>query len=180
MANPTIISASTHTNSFVQAVSSGFTVTISGIPSTLWKYASGINSAASTTMSVGGVKLEETFLSTNQLVDTVKRVPFIDGTTGALVNSVTAGTITFRAARCSNDAASGDLILFAALLQKAGSSTPVNIEIAYQVYSAGVASPEKWTFSGCLIERVPPMMLMGNDVAVYDIVFSYDDFAKTS
>lgn len=151
--------------SSVQSVGN-FTVNLINLSPTLAALASGIG--------IKGIKLEETFLSTNQLVPTSKRVPMIDGSTAAITNSVTAGELTFRAVRVGQSIISGDLPTIASFIQKNGDSTGSTIVIVYYVNGF----PETWTFLGCTLVKAPPLNLAGNDLAVYEIVFSYDDYFR--
>ena len=125
--------------------------------------------------SIKGIKLEETFLTTAQMMDTSKRVPLIDGSTAGLVNAITAGVITFRCVRVGNTIASGDLPTIASTIQKGGDLLGSTITVTYNLN--GVV--ETWTFTKCLLVKTPPILLAGNDIPVYEISFSYDDYART-
>jgi len=164
MASP--IPGASNRQSSVQAVGQ-FTATIINASVSL----AGLN----VSIPIRGIKLEETFLSSAQMMDTSKRVPLIDGSTAGLVNAVTAGILTFRCVRVGQSLNSGDLPTISSYIQKGGDQLGSSIIITYTFN--GVT--ETWTFTGCLLVHTPPLILAGNDVAVYEIAFSYDDYART-
>ena len=126
-----------------------------------------------------GIKLEGVFLTTSQMVETSKRVPLIDGSTAALINAVTAGQLTIKTVRVGSTVGSGDLATIALYLMKAGDTTGSQIQFSYSFSTNGVPNTETWYFNLCTVVRVPPLLLQGNDIAEYDIIFSYDDFQRT-
>ena len=130
-------------------------------------------------VQVHGIKLEGVFLQTSQLVDTSKRVPLIDGSTAALINAVTAGTLTIRSLRVGSTIQSGDLVTIALYLQKFGDTTGSQIQFSYSFSTNGTPNSEAWYFISAIVQRVPPLLLQGNDIAEYDVVFSYDDYQRT-
>jgi hypothetical protein len=145
--------------------------------------------ALSVQTQIKGIKLEDTFLSASQMIDSSKRVPLIDGSTAAITNMVTAGVVTFRCVRVGTDIASGDLPTIAAFIQKALPSLGSIIQVSYTIApatsgalvagSALAAKTENYFFVGCTLVRTPPIILAGNDVPVYEISFSYDDYYRT-
>jgi hypothetical protein len=158
----------------IQSVTT-FTATITNPAFLVAPSTGGITALSSGGVLIKGIKLEDTFLTSNQLVDTSKRVPLIDGSTVGLVNGVTSGTLTFRCVRVGQTFASGDLPTVASVLQKAGVTTASTIVVSYTI--GGVT--EQWTFSDSLLVKVPPLNLSGNDIAVYEVVFSYDDYSRS-
>jgi len=127
------------------------------------------------TLPIRGIKLETTFLQAKQLVKTSKRIPLIDGSTSALINAVTAGTLSFKALRVGSSLQSGDLVTIASYLQKAGDTTGSQINVTYSFNG----NTESWFFYLCTLEEVPPLGLMGNDLFEYGIDFSYDDYSRS-
>lgn len=129
---------------------------------------------------IRGIKLESTFLQTAQMVDTSKRIPLIDGSTSALINAVTAGILTFRCVRVGQALNSGDLPTIAQFLQKIGDTSGSQIQVQYSFATGGGAGvTEQWTFNLATLVRVPPILLAGNDIAEYEISFSYDDYSRS-
>ena len=143
----------------------------------------GLNAGAATL--IAGIKLEGEFISTEQLVDNSKRVPMIDGSTVAMVNGVTAGIMTMNMNRISpnTSAAATDLIMAATQIQKSGMNTVgAQITVTYQIsgsMTGSTPSKETWQFIGCVLQRVPPLKLSGNDVPTYTIIWSYDDYSMS-
>ncbi len=162
---PSLPQASNRTSSIIAV--GGFTATLLNLSANL--------TLLNASIPIKGIKLDETFIATAQMIETSKRVPFIDGSTGALVNAVTAGQITFRCARVGTTVQSGDLPLMAAYIQKIGDQLGSTITISYTMN--GIL--ETWTFYGCTLVSVPPLILAGNDIPIYDVVFSYDDYSKS-
>ena len=113
------------------------------------------------------------------MVDTSKRVPLIDGSTAALINSVTAGELTLRCVRVGSSLTSGDIATIAQYLQKVGDTTGSQIALTYSFSTNGTPNQETWYFYYCTVKRVPPILLSGNDIAEYDVVFSYDDYSRS-
>jgi hypothetical protein len=126
-----------------------------------------------------GLKLDDVFVNTSQLIDSSKRVVFIDGSTGALVNSVTAGTITLRSSVVGTTLVSGDLVTLGGLLQKNPPTSGVNITIKFKASNGTTSTEITWIFSMCTLVRMTPVMLAGNDVPTHDVVFSYDDYSRS-
>jgi hypothetical protein len=131
------------------------------------------------TIPIRGIKLDSTFVTSSQMLDTSKRIPLIDGSTAALINAVTAGVLTFRCVRVGQTLNSGDLPTIAQFLQKAGDTQGSQIQVSYSFATGGgVGTTETWTFNLCTLVHVPPLNLAGNDIAEYEVAFSYDDYSR--
>jgi len=135
--------------------------------------------AGATTFTAKGLKLDDVFVNSSQLVDSSKRVVFVDGSTGALVNKVTAGTITLRSSVVGTTIDSGDLITLAGLIQKTPPTSGVKISVSYSASNGTVPSVVTWVFTMCTLVRMTPITLAGNDVPSYDVMFSYDDYSRS-
>ena len=142
-----------------------FTAVISALPLSVCGVAA---------LSLQGFKLEDTFVTADQAMDNSKVIPLVNGGAISLVNNNKAGTLTIRATHFSALITDGDLYLLALQMQSLGLSVGVNLRFTTGLQ--GVDDPI--TFYGVTIARVPPIIIMGNDVAVYDVKLNYQTWAK--
>ena len=125
-------------------------------------------------ISLKGFKLDDTFVTAAQDMDNSKRIALVDQGTVAITNAMKMGKITFNAVRVSQNFLDGDLILIAGMLQSLADNVGGLLRLSYGF--AGVT--ESITFLGVTLVSAPPLVLAGNDLPVYTIVFGYSDFIR--
>lgn len=130
--------------------------------------------AGGVSISLKGFKLDDTFVTAAQDMDNSKRIALVDQGTVAITNAMKMGKITFNAVRVSQNFLDGDLILIANLLQSLADNVGGLLRISYGF--AGVT--ESVTFLGIALVSAPPLVLAGNDLPTYPIVFGYSDFVR--
>lgn len=125
-------------------------------------------------VSLKGFKLDTTFLNMVQMMDNSKRVALVGGGTVAITNNVRAGTTTLNAVRTSSDMMKGDAVLIATYLQGMADSVGSLLTFGWG-FGGAIETLELYgvTFVSC-----PPLILAGNDLPDYPIVFSYADFKR--
>lgn len=141
-----------------------------------------VNGGAQTT--INGFKLEGTMVSAQQLLDNSKIVALANGNTVTVTNTNNSGSLTFnvtdtdidtttKASDGSPEGGSGtqSLIGYAMALKRAGDSRGGIITITNKVNGADVTR----TFYSCTLRSCPPLILAGNDVPDYQVVFNYGD-----
>ena len=126
------------------------------------------------TIAMKGFKLEDTFVTSDQELDNAKNVPLVDGGVITLVNSQKAGRITINALHFSDDPLQGDITALGLALQDAALS--VGGVIRFTSEFNGVVSAI--TFFNVTLARVPPIMIAGNDIPTYPVVFAYQYWQK--
>jgi hypothetical protein len=126
------------------------------------------------TISLQGFKLEDTFVNTDQALDNSKVVPLVNGGVITLVNGNKAGRLTINAIHFSADPLQGDLPLIAQTLQ--GLALSVGGVLRFTTGLNGTDDPI--TFFGVTIARVPPLILMGNDVPPYPCILDYQTWER--
>ena len=127
-------------------------------------------------ITIKGFKLEDTFLSTAQSTPNTKRVALVNGDNIALTNALKFGTITFNCLHVSEDVdlTNGDLLTIAELLQGAVDNIGgiINISYGFKGTTVGV------TFYDVRLVSCPPILMAGNDIPAYPVVFSYGTFTR--
>jgi hypothetical protein len=130
--------------------------------------------AGGTAIPIKGIKLDEVFVSTAQEIDNSKRVLLVNGDTVALTNFTKAGKLTVNAIRVSDNILDGDMIMIANFLSGIGDNVGGIIRITYG-FDGGT---EAITFTGVTYVSCPPVLLAGNDLPVYPVVWSYGEFIR--
>jgi hypothetical protein len=128
-----------------------------------------------------GFKLEDVFVSTAQAVENSKMVPLVDGGTVSLTNSIKAGRVTINALRTVSSAVavsvtSGDIVVIANALQADGMADNQGGTIMFSYGFNG--AQETIIFEGVTLVSVPPLLLAGNDLPVYPVVFNYGSYKR--
>ena len=133
-----------------------------------------------TQLTLKGFKLEDTFVSSAQAVENSKLIPLVDGGTVQLTNSVSAGRLTINALRVTNtldtSGVSGDIVLIASTLQTAGVADSQGGTINFSFGFNG--KKESITFYDVTLVSGPPILLAGNDLPVYAIVWNYSHYER--
>jgi hypothetical protein len=127
-----------------------------------------INGGASIALS--GFKLDSQFISTAQSVENSKRVPLVDNTTAGLTNSQRSGRFTWTCTR-KGDITAGDVVRVSQAMVAAGDSIGGTLTITTSLNGVD----EKTIFYNCTCATCPPLMLAGNNVPDYTIVWDYAD-----
>jgi hypothetical protein len=128
-----------------------------------------LNGGAS--VSLSGFKLDSTFISTAQNSENSKRVPLVDNTTAGLTNSQTSGRITWTCTR-KGAITDGDVIRVSQALVAAGDSVGGTLTVVTSLNG----NDEKTIFYNCTVASCPPLVLAGNNVPDYTIIWDYASF----
>jgi hypothetical protein len=129
---------------------------------------------AGTAINLKGQKLETTFIQTDQLIENSKMIPLVNNETATITNSQTAGRITFSNIQTDGTIEGGDLTVIASTLVALGDSNGSEITISYARNGATI----RITFNGCTVAKAPPLLLAGNDLPDYQIIFNYSSFVR--
>ena len=103
-----------------------------------------------------------------QAMDSSKIIMLANGNTVTITNNNGAGSLTFNVVKTGNE---GDLVKIANKLKKAGDSVGGTIRITQEMNGQVLAN----TFVACTVRSCPPLNIMGNDAADYQVVFNYAD-----
>lgn len=131
---------------------------------------------AGAAITLQGFLMDQEFLTTQQILDNVKRKVLVGGGTVALTNNVKAGDLTLNCIRISQtgNLLDGDVVQIASYLQDVADSQGGLLRAVYGFNGAN----EAINFLSCLLKSGPPLKLAGNDVPVYPIVFSYGTYVR--
>lgn len=124
------------------------------------------NDGAATTIE--GFLLDGQMVQAQQAMDSSKVIALANGNTITITNNNGAGTLTFNVTKT---AGAGDMVKIANYLKKAGDSTGGTIRISQEVNGATEAT----TFYACTVKSCPPVIIQGNDVAGYQVVWNYGE-----
>lgn len=127
-------------------------------------------------LTLSGFKLEGTFVNSEQLLDNSKIIALLNGDTLSITNSNTSGSLTFSCTRAQGTIAKGDTVRVATSLVAQGDAQGGIIKIAY-IINGQTFYVE---FNGCTVKRVPPMILAGNDLPDYSVVFNYGSYTVSA
>lgn len=116
-----------------------------------------------------GFKLESTFVTTDQQIDNAKIVPLLNGDTMTLVNSCTAGKITFNCTRTAAGVKGGDIVSIADYLRKQGDNYGGELCISW--YLNGTVRSVK--LQHAVVARVQKLNLAGNDLPDHQVIFTF-------
>ena len=123
-------------------------------------------------MTVKGIKLDGTFITSAQDIDNSKRIALVDGGTAALTNAIRMGKLTVTAMRVGT-IANGDLLAYADSLKQIADSIGSTITVSYQLN--GLTRTFSFLFS--TLVSAPPLIIAGNDLPDYSVIFSYADYS---
>jgi hypothetical protein len=121
-----------------------------------------------------GFKLDDTFFSSGQLIENSKLVALVNGDTVTLTNAIKAGRLTINALRIGHSMDDGDMPLIATYLQGLADSTGGTISISFGFNGA----QELITFHQVTLVSCPPIILAGNDLPPYPVVWNYGSFDR--
>ena len=119
-----------------------------------------------TPTTVAGFRLEGQMVQAQQAMDSSKIIMLANGDTITITNNNDAGSITFNVVKTGS---TGDMVKIANALKKAGDSVGGTIRITQEIN--GVT--EGVTFVKCTVKSCPPLNIMGNDAADYQVVWNY-------
>jgi hypothetical protein len=132
-----------------------------------------VNGGAS--VSLVGFKVESSIVDTDQQVDNSKVVPLVGGIVAIITNTIKAGTLRFAAVRTSGDPTQGDIVAVSQLLQSIGDNVGGTLRASWGQNGAIKAV----AFTNVTVKRCKPLHIMGNDVAEYDVQWSYGNWSTT-
>lgn len=121
-----------------------------------------------------GFKLDDTFLSSGQLIENSKLVALVNGDTVTLTNAIKAGRLTINALRVGSSMDDGDMPLIATYLQGLADNIGGVITISYGFNG----TTETITLTGVTLVSCPPIILAGNDLPTYPVVWNYGSFIR--
>ncbi len=121
-----------------------------------------------TPTAIDGFRLEGQMVQAQQAMDSSKIIMLANGNTVTITNNNGAGSLTFNVVKTGNE---GDLVKIANKLKKAGDSVGGTIRITQEMNGQVLAN----TFVACTVRSCPPLNIMGNDAADYQVVFNYAD-----
>lgn len=129
---------------------------------------------AGMTLSLQGFLMDQEFMRTQQILDNVKRKVLIGGGTIALTNNVKAGEMTLNCVPITGNIQDGDVIALASALQDLADSQGGILRATFG-FNGGM---QAINFLGCLLKSYPALLLAGNDVPVYPVMFSYGTYVR--
>ena len=121
-----------------------------------------------TPTTIAGYRLEGQMVQAQQAMDSSKIIMLANGDTITITNNNGAGSITFNVVKTGS---AGDMVKIANFLKKAGDSVGGTIRITQEINGA----TEGMTFEACTVKVCPPLNIMGNDAADYQVVWNYAD-----
>ena len=119
-----------------------------------------------TPTTIAGFRLEGQMVQAQQAMDSSKIIALANGDTLTITNNNGAGSLTFNVTKTG---AAGDMVKIANALKKAGDSQGGTIRITQEINGA----TEAVTFKKCTVRTCPPLNIVGNDAADYQVVWNY-------
>ena len=119
-----------------------------------------------TPTTIAGFRLEGQMVQAQQAMDSSKIIMLANGDTITITNNNGAGSLTFNVVKTGSK---GDMVKIANFLKKAGDSVGGTIRITQEINGA----TEGMTFETCTVRSCPPLNIMGNDAADYQVVWNY-------
>ena len=121
-----------------------------------------------TPTTIAGFRLEGQMVQAQQAMDSSKIIMLANGDTITITNNNGAGSITFNVVKTGSK---GDMVKIANFLKKAGDSVGGTIRITQEING----KTEGTTFIACTVKTCPPLNIMGNDAADYQVVWNFAD-----
>lgn len=118
--------------------------------------------------TIAGFRLEGQMVQAQQAMDSSKIIALANGDTITITNNNGSGSLTFNVTKTG---AAGNLVKIANKLKKAGDSVGGIIRITQEING----KTEGITFKACTVRTCPPLNIVGNDAADYQVVFNYGD-----
>lgn len=118
--------------------------------------------------TIEGFRLEGQMVQAQQAMDSSRTIALANGNTITITNNNGAGTLTFSVTKTKTD---GDMVSIANFLKKAGDSQGGQIRITQEVNG----KTDGTTFYACTVKSCPPLMIQGNDVPDYQVVWNYGE-----
>jgi hypothetical protein len=133
--------------------------------------------AAGYPASIGlvGFKLEGAIVDGEQSIDNAKVIPLIGGVVVILTNTVLSGVLTWSSVETTGDPAQGDVAAISRYLQSVGDNIGGTLRVSWSQN----ATVRARTFYNCVVQRVKPMVLAGNDVPDQGIKWLYGRYTTT-
>ena len=129
-----------------------------------------INAGAS--ISLVGFKVEASIIDADQQVDNSKVVPLVGQVVVIITNTIRAGTLRFSAVRTTGDPSLGDVVAVSQFLQSVGDNIGGTLRCSWSQNG----KIQSVTFMNVTVKRCKAIHIMGNDVAEYDVQWSYGDW----
>lgn len=139
---------------------------LEGVPTTV---IDGINYGY---VQLSGFRLEDRFFDDDPLVDNSKIIALLNGDTFTITNGICAGAVTVSSTRTGGSIAEGDIVKIAQYLKKSADATGGKLVITYLLRGVSVSL----TLETVTVKRCPSIVLAGNDVPPYSVVFNYADY----
>ncbi len=116
--------------------------------------------------TIKGFKLEGPIVSAQQLLPNSKIVALTNGGSIIVTNNNNSGTITFNVTKTGQD---GDMVTIANFLKTVGDSVGGILRITQEING----KTDAYTFGPSTVQQGPPLNIMGNDAADYQVVWVY-------
>lgn len=113
-----------------------------------------------------GFKLDGNLVQAQQLLPNSKIVALTNGGSIIITNNNNSGTITFNVTKTGTD---GDMATIANFLKTVGDSVGGILRITQEMNG----KTDGYTFAPCTVAQCPPLNIMGNDAADYQVVWNY-------
>lgn len=113
-----------------------------------------------------GFTLEGQVVQVQQLLPSSKLVALTNGGSIIITNNNNSGTITFNVTKTGQ---SGDMTTIANFLRTVGDSVGGIIRITQELNG----KTDGYTFAPCTVQQAPPLIINGNDVAAYQVVWAF-------
>lgn len=122
--------------------------------------------------TITGFKLEGgSIVRAEQHMDNAKLVALTDGGSIIITNNNNSGSITFNVTRTGKN---GDMVEIANFLRTVGDSVGGIIRVTQELNG----KTDGYTFGPCVVQRCPPLDIIGNDAADYQCVWLYGEVVR--
>ena len=123
-----------------------------------------------TPTTIDGFKLEGQMVQDQPLMDSSKIVALANGNTVTVTNNNNSGTLTFNMTAATGE---NDMVSIAKKLKALGDNIGGTIRITQEINGRTEGS----TYYGCTVKSVPNLIIQGNDVPDYAVVWNYGEYA---
>ena len=124
-----------------------------------------------TPTTIDGFKLEGQMVQDQPLMDSSKIVALANGNTVTVTNNNNSGTLTFNMTAATGE---NDMVSIAKKLKALGDNIGGTIRITQEINGRTEGS----TYYGCTVKSVPNLIIQGNDVPDYAVVWNYGEYAS--